>query len=434
MVVILIALRSVYKEPYPRNNEKDRWYFLVGLPNELKNALPPIDIFSSKELIALPHTLNKENTAFWYGQNMIIPHDTIWRIKADDGAQLWVNGERINNLWCDYFYIKGKKDPRKVIIRVLNNAVNGGLKKIEGHPASYLNILEKQSGNFDLKAFGTLAQKTNSSILKTQRKKEINFSAWGDSQGGWDTFMLLTQLLKQTKYDFTIGLGDLTSNGCDASQWQKLGAALQPLSKVQQIFLVPGNHDYDGNYDELYAQHFMEFQNYHKQQNSYFTFSNDIAAFLVLDPNKNFPLAIDKSQEKWAVNVMESEAWKKARWRFVLCHQVAFGCGWPGYKGDQFLRDFFSAYAEKNKIDFVLSGHIHDYERVHKQYGSQTTTFLISGGAGGGLEPNENDITHSMEKVVKKHHFLDFKLTEQEVCIKTIDLNQNLLDSINIQK
>ena len=296
------------------------------------------------------------------------------------------------------------------------------------------NILEKQSGNFDLKAFGTLAQKTNSSILKTQQKKEINFSAWGDSQGGWDTFILLTQLLRQPKYDFTIGLGDLTSNGCDASQWQKLAHALQPLSQFQQIFLVPGNHDYDGNYDELYAQHFMEFQNYHKQQNSYFTFSNDIAAFLVLDPNKNFPLAIDKSQEKWAVNVMESEAWKKARWRFVLCHQVAFGCGWPGYKGDKFLRDFFSAHAEKNKIDFVLSGHIHDYERVHKQYGSQTTTFLISGGAGGGLEPNENDITHSMEKVVKKHHFLDFKLTEQEVCIKTIDLNQNLLDSINIQK
>ncbi|HRG20189.1 MAG TPA: metallophosphoesterase [Saprospiraceae bacterium] len=434
MIVILIALRSVYKEPYPPKNEKDKWQFLVGFPSENTNTHPPIELFSSKIQVDLPHTLNKENSAFWYERKMIIPKDTIWQIKADDGAQLWVDGERINNLWCNYFYIKGSKDPGNVIIRVLNNAVNGGLKKVEGFPATYISTIKKLSSPFQLNSFGKLAQQTNSSTIRARQKGVLNFSAWGDSQGGWDTFMLLTQFLQQEKYDFTIGLGDLTSNGCDASEWQKLARGLQSLSQQQQLFLVPGNHDYDGNYDDLYADNFMEFQKFHKQKNSYFSFGNELAVFLVLDPNKNFPLAIDKSQEKWAVNVMESDAWKKARWRFVLCHQVAFGCGWPGYSGDQFLRNFFTAYAEKNKIDFVLSGHIHDYERVHKQYGSHTTTFLISGGAGGGLEPIENDITHNMEKVVKKHHYLDFKLTEHTACIKTFDLNQHLIDSINIQK
>ncbi len=433
MILILIVMRNLHKSESPNQINKEEWYFAMGSEIETLHDHFNVNHLTFDTLVRIPHTVNRPNSSLWYKKELFIERDTIWQIKADDGVQLWVDGQSVKSVQCNYFYISGKAGKRTIIIRVLNNAVAGGLKQIIGLKSSKLSYIKNLSDKINLNTYPGLGSRINNTIIGSKNENSLRFSAWGDSQGGWDTFHYLTTVLAGRPSDFTIGLGDLTATGCDAGDWNQFCKGLMNLPRNLQIFLIPGNHDYDGYYDKLNAENFMEFQKASKHDQSYYFFSNNTAAFLVLDPNINFPISLDKKQLKWASEMMHSDNWKNAKWRFVLCHQVAYGCGWPGYNGETFLRNFLNDNAEKNKIDIVLHGHIHDYERMSKTYGNQKTHFFISGGAGGGLEPKENDHTYVMEKIIKKHHYLEFELRETSASVYCRDLKNNIMDSVNIE-
>lgn len=68
---------------------------------------------------------------------------------------------------------------------------------------------------------------------------------------------------------------------------------------------------------------------------------------------------------------------------------------------------------ETKRIDFVLAGHSHDYERLKKNYGSQQTHFFILGGAGGGLEPPESSAYPKMDTIIKAHYYARFEVNRE---------------------
>lgn len=82
-------------------------------------------------------------------------------------------------------------------------------------------------------------------------------------------------------------------------------------------------------------------------------------------------------------------------------HQPRYSQEWAGYHSDKVIRDLLQLVMESAGIDFVVSGHTHDYERLTKSYGSQNTTFPIVGGAGGSLEPPESSAEPVMDTVIK---------------------------------
>lgn len=130
---------------------------------------------------------------------------------------------------------------------------------------------------------------------------------------------------------------------------------------------------------------------------------------------------------------MESAAWKNARLRFLLIHQPPYSAGWPGYHGDSFIRELVDELAASARIDFVLSGHSHCYERLTKNYGEQQTHFLILGGAGGGLEPPKHNAYPKMDTIIKAHHYGLFEVTDHQVELKIIGLEGTLLDQFIFQ-
>jgi predicted phosphodiesterase len=379
------------------------------------------------ENVNLPHRVLAPNTALWYSKTLTLSSDTFVLIKADDGAQVYQDGSRV--LAQEGYYFGLKKAQNSVItIRVLNNAMNGGLSAV-----SFVNAIPSTT-IISKEKKGFIAAQNLPKLPKPKDKDKMSFSFWSDSQSGWPTFAKIVEKIRLTNDDFTIGLGDFVNNGFSNEEWTKFTAQIINVSEKMPVFTLPGNHDYDGYYDDLMSKNYNEFTSTPTSKPTYYSFLMGNAYFIALDPNRNFPLAIDESQKLWLENLLKSKEFKKSRWKFLLIHQPPFAQGWEGYEGDLFIRELMTDLHMNHSIDFVLSGHNHDYERWIQKNGGHEVAYIIAGGAGGGIENKPNSSHFTMDKISKKHHFCRMVVSKNQVQLFAYDLDGNTIDEFTIKK
>lgn len=525
---------------FPQNDYPDvegSWSYSSGNPaNGLKVSIgqrPRLD----SVVESLPHEVFKPRSTMWYSKEISVTEPSLLRIEADDGAQVFQNGQLIYPVLGDFYPVNPKPEPIRIDIRVLNNSMTGGLKKVEmltesefstRQRAIFLEIMSKKlvrqavnarslnKGMADevitalqtqtpdaLRAperfFAPLlidpflqktgfaeytilyerstATSTKLDWMDTQRQipnrflceqrndllcevrtdlfepgilyevevsdsraKSIfnmkaptnqlsySFSVWGDSENNWEVFRQLTQQMGETQDAFTVGLGDLVNDGAKKENWLDFFATLAPITNTTPLYMIPGNQDYKGFYNDLIPIPFISYLRNNNQNRTYYSWRATYAAFIVLDPNKNFPAGIDQEQGEWLEEQLASEEWRSADWRFLLIHQPPYAQGRADYHGDTFIKNIIDGLAEPARIDFVLSGHSHDYERLTKTYGSQKTTFLVMGGAGGRLNEAASSEFPQMDVVKKEHHFGRFFLEDEKIALKVYNLQGDIID------
>ena len=425
-------------------------------------------------IVHLPHRVMLPNYPLWYERTMILKEDTYLYANGDDGVQCFLDGRRLTPQLGNFFLLQGKADSLTITLRVLNNALSGGLRKaafvkmesfLEYLTARRLWGCKQQLLFMALRSDRSLSPAEREAVVEVLRadnpgrcqalidelgdsmllpdvkslprptiqSAEFSFSAWGDSQGGWPVFNKLARKMAGYPDAFSIGLGDLVANGSDPVQWNAFIQCLQPLLRKMPVVTIAGNHDYDGYYNDLHAELYHQFTGRRMNQDTYFSWQNGGVYFIALDPNRTFPIGVFGDQLEWFFREINSAAWDRATWRFILIHQPPYAQGWPGYHGDVFIRSLVDSLAESHHIDFVLSGHSHDYERLTRVYGSQSTHFVVLGGAGGGLEPPESSAFPEMDTVIKRHHFARFKVDENAVRMYIYDPDNRLLDSLTVR-
>jgi predicted phosphodiesterase len=501
------------------------WIFLG------KDSIPGIEreipIMENGESIHLPHRLSFANHSFWYKSTFKLEPGVLY-VNADDGAQLWVNGKRVpRSERGDFFEIpdSGKKE---LLIRVVNNAMAGGLRKVtwisqvdfltlekrrlairdsflverkviwmkDQNIASKLIDLshsEKKSLLYEYPILMTepvlilgtdgkyflrwVSEKTGSTKLifseGTEKEvksedgiftfelgeSELKFSLfqaksnlgdfdftlpnpnsnpkiaiWGDSQGGWRTFHQIASQIETHQPDLSIGAGDLVNNGSDPLAYPRF---LQKLSlmKTPQL-LVPGNHDYDGFYEDLEPD-LMKRYLFRKGDRTFGMQVFGPLALITLDPNENFPVSIPEGalQRTWFEEAMESQAWKVASWKMIVLHQPPYSQGWPDYQGEKSIQDLLEPYFHRGLVDVVVAGHTHDYERLTRYFSGNSVTFLVVGGAGGGLEPEGKDSKFpQMDKLIKKYHFGILEVKKDKLNWEVFGVDGGVLDRVFIEK
>lgn len=272
-------------------------------------------------------------------------------------------------------------------------------------------------------------------LAPTEETEGFSFTLWADSQGGWKTFSKLMYQTNEYSDRFSIGAGDLVANGSDSLQWKSLLASLAHANGRFPFYLVPGNHDYDGYYDDLNPKNFNRFITTPSETN-YFSWQYANCAFIAIDPNEAFPVGFEGSaQKKWFLSELQSPEWKAATWHFVVLHQPPFSQGWPGYHGDDVVRQLLDSLYEPADIDFVVAGHTHDYERLTQTFGNQKVHFLIVGGGGGGLEPDgEMSEFPVMDTVVRQHHLARMFVHADSIHLEVRGLNENIIDQTDFIK
>lgn len=519
-------VKALFEQQYPSEGLHlitEGWEFLGA------DSLPGIDRrlpeFEKGEPLQLPHRVNLPNHSLWYRTQVDLEKGYLL-IDSDDGAQLWINGERLpREEKLELFQVKEITNA-EVIVRSVNNAMSGGLRKVfwisesdfsswesrqkelldsllfqakfqsivddqllqkldskaqqdllvdypilltepvllsnprggyfirwiseEARRASLIfedgrkELIQSNEGVFtyDLEGEGQvrfMISQGNSlfgpyEFQKPKAGDSVKLAIWADSQGGWDTFQEIAQGIESHKPDLSIGAGDLVNNGSEPWAYPRF---LQKLSwmKTAQL-LVPGNHDYDGFYEDLEPR---LLQQYIQQSGepSYGMSQLGPAAILSLDPNVNFPVSIPEGtdQGEWLEATMDSEAWNAAPWKIIVLHQPPYSQGWPGYQGEAAILDLLEPYFHQGKVDLLIAGHTHDYERLSKEFSGHSVQFLIVGGAGGGLEPEgENSPAPVMDQLIKKHHYGILELDQHSLNLEVVGKGGEVLDAFQFKK
>lgn len=532
---IVAAFQRMQKPEIPGIELNTGWHWVLGQEGE---KLVAIEIpTTGGKPIQLPHRILQPDRAIWYTQTLDLSEQSYCIISADDGAQLFVNGKQVPRLEGNIFKLP-MMAKAAVSVRVLNNAMEGGLRSVrmvresdflawrescnayerverlakkqillgdettrfyvaeavarptpknieiaescfkgypllvgpwitrhgkqtwisvwaepeypvalwmgndslplQEHAVQQGEVLHFELGDQATEKFWYRLQSGNvaTSVYRVQLSDQTTqpFSFWADSQSGWHVF---GQHLSQQEWQhdaFTVGVGDLVGNGSDRAAWQHFFGLLSTHAAKQPVYLVPGNHDYDGYADELRPLWFQKLVP--RRPVNYFSWYAENCGFIALDPNENFPIGVTpgSSQYEWLRKELESDAWHQADWRFIMIHQTLYSQGWAGYQGDKVLRNLLEPLLEKAKVDVVVSGHTHDYERLTRKYGNQWVTYMVLGGAGGPLEPEASSAQPVMDKLVKTYHIARVFVDDSQLRWEVRNLEGKMIDQFALKK
>jgi Purple acid Phosphatase, N-terminal domain/Calcineurin-like phosphoesterase len=150
--------------------------------------------------------------------------------------------------------------------------------------------------------------------------------------------------------------GDLVSTGQYRDDWDQFFEHAQDFSRRRPLVPAIGNHDtLDGLGADLYLSLFGLPNNGVRrlQPERSYSFEYANALFIILDCTASV-----EDQRPW----LEARlARTRATWKFAIFHFPPYG---PEVDYPDIIREWCSVF-DKYHVDFVLSGHVHDYVRTH---------------------------------------------------------------------
>ncbi len=251
---------------------------------------------------------------------------------------------------------------------------------------------------------------------------EARFIVYGDSRTNPGTHRKLVELMMNKKVDFVVNSGDLVSRGKRYEQWgPQFFEPLKGLAETVPVYIAKGNHEGNsGNFEKLLIP---------EGGTNSFGFDYGPVHYFCVD-NVSGDL---KSEE--LLKLIASDAKNStARWKFVSYHKPSlnFGGHWSKWGYPDALRTLSEA-----GVDFVLTGHSHQYERFRPiapapGTDSSFVTYVTSGGGGAGLKDVEATCYHASAK--KIHHFCLFHIKGNKLTMDTFDVDGKIIDHLEITK
>lgn len=191
----------------------------------------------------------------------------------------------------------------------------------------------------------------------------------------------------------------------------------QDLASGVPFYTAIGNHE--GWHTNTKA--FLQAPQSASKEKYFYSFELGDVFFLVLSSEHSTD--DDSKQYEYAARVLGAT---QKKWKIVVFHKSAY-CGCPHGDIVEF-RELTDSVLAPNKVDIVINGHSHFYQRNYVQ----GIYHFILGGAGSGLHtPQPAEYT---QKTVEKHHFAIFDIDKNVLKMNVFDLDGMVIDSLEIKK
>jgi hypothetical protein len=222
-------------------------------------------------------------------------------------------------------------------------------------------------------------------------QSEFSFLHYGDCGTGTKIQEKIAKQMETELVDFGLVAGDVdqgNGDNYDEVFFQKYTNMLRNTCHYTAL----GNHD--GYYDDgqTYLEAFHLPNNNPDSTERYYSFSWGNAKFICLDSNYGHGTpdgegVNNERQTKWLENELKINTKK---WTFIYFHHPPYTIAWTGdyffpfkwpyrhYQGTNQVRTNWMPLFKEYKVDFVLTGHSHCYQRGELD----NTHYVISGGSG----------------------------------------------------
>lgn len=220
--------------------------------------------------------------------------------------------------------------------------------------------------------------------------------------------LVAAQMIRQYDVEdrpgFLYHLGDIVYNFGEAELYNR--QFFEPYRHYPgPIFAIPGNHDSDVNPDnpvpyhsldaftEVFCgkePHLVRFSDDIKrkggvQPHVFWTLETPLANIIGLYGNVTKFGVITEEQRAWFEEELRRANLERSDKALIVCiHHSAYSAD-INHGSSKIIIEFFQRAFEETKVkpDIVFSGHVHNYQRFHKQYEDGSVVPFIVAGAGG---------------------------------------------------
>lgn len=246
--------------------------------------------------------------------------------------------------------------------------------------------------------------------------------------------------------EFTLVTGDLVSSGTRSiwETWRGIvdsayGGELTIDWSVKpcQYIGAAGNHD-DNSYP-LWRE-FLPCQADWNGDGVTFWFTHENVLFLVLNSTR---MGEGRTSDAWLEQILSEKA-SQYDWIFAFWHYPPYPFGGKGL--DRSRRDW-CPILQHYGADIIFNGHAHYYTRSYPMYmdGSDHPQIdnengiieVITGGGGANLRdvtPDDHGYSELLAYGEKIHHFVVVDIDGGQLQMKTIDVDGNVIDSVDVLK
>lgn len=233
-------------------------------------------------------------------------------------------------------------------------------------------VLSKKIVQFDPykivfgKEIATAKKTFRTNALK--RKDTVNCCVFNDIHEETTSYAHLLALINKEDLDFVVNNGDAVHHLSKPEDFEV--KCLAPLSLLLEgripMVINRGNHETRGAYAFDYGNYVR-----HDTRHYYHSFTEGNVFWIYLDSGEDKPDdhevyaglsdydAYRVEQSRWLAAVMESEAYKQAKFKVVVMHIPPYHS--DDWHGTLHCRAQFSPLFDKNGVDLVVSGHTHSY-------------------------------------------------------------------------
>jgi predicted MPP superfamily phosphohydrolase len=245
-------------------------------------------------------------------------------------------------------------------------------------------------------------------------KEHLRFVALGDTGTGGPAQRAIAKWISAQPFDLMLFLGDIAYESGTAQQLQdNFFAVYRDFMKFVPVYPTIGNHERRTRRGRPYFEAFVL-----PEPERYYSFDWGNVHFVCIDTTQR-----DSTQLVW----LDDDLLKnKLPWVIVYGHHPMYTNSLRG--AQLWIRRAFSKILTKHKVDLVLTGHEHQYER----FKVNGINYIVSGGGGGQLTRFFGASRALTQYTV--HHFLAFDVTAKELDMKVIDISGRELEKLHLTK
>ncbi len=236
--------------------------------------------------------------------------------------------------------------------------------------------------------------------------KTFTALVFGDSGKANQNQYDLAQRMQSEKFDLALHTGDVTYPvGAEAEYNPGFFVPYGPIIKSIPIYPAMGNHDLMTANGQAYFDAFQPLSNNPQNDKRYYSFEWADAKFVSIETHATFKAA--GPHLDWLKNELASNT---RRWLVVFMHVPLYSVGYHGDNAT--LQNLLQPIFEQYKVDLVLQGHDHNYERMSpvKKYSTDPNwagvPFIVTGGGGADIYPTIYNHTQTVYKEAMHHYTL----------------------------
>jgi acid phosphatase type 7 len=250
--------------------------------------------------------------------------------------------------------------------------------------------------------------------------KKTRFVVYGDTRSDPTVHAALAKRFREHKPEFILHTGDLVAKGKDYGLWAK--EFFKPMAEVIKevpFFSVIGNHEEDGT----------NYLAYFHLPGKELYYSLDVGPVHVLALDFHF----EKSSSEQFLFASNDLATARAPWKIVVLHTPMHNIG--GHISSWGHASYLPLF-QQAKVDLVLAGHSHLYERFRplapRGEKDWAITHITTGGGGANLHPSFDHPSLLARETT--NHYMLFDATPDTLQAKTIRANGSVLDRFKLTK